>query len=208
MKFRDITVDETTGAVNLRAVFPNPEETLLPGMFVRAVVQEGVNKHAILIPQQAVTRDTKGNPLCLIDRSGGKGSAAGQLFWIGPSGTGGWCPRALPSGDRIVVEGAQKVRPGAVVKAVPFVNGAARQGRTRKGGSVIRRIQVTEGHHAFEILFGPSGLCLGDRHHSDGGRGHGHLFPSRVSVSAHCAAVHRRYRRPIRGLPPKRWKTA
>ena len=62
LQFRDVTVDPTTGSVILRIVFPNPEGVLLPGMFVRAVVKEGVNEQAILIPQQAVSRDPKGNP--------------------------------------------------------------------------------------------------------------------------------------------------
>src|SRR5208283_1775561 len=66
LQFRDVTVDPTTGSVILRIVFPNPKSVLLPGMFVRAVVQEGVNKQAILIPQQAVSRDPRGNPLTLI----------------------------------------------------------------------------------------------------------------------------------------------
>jgi membrane fusion protein, multidrug efflux system len=66
LQFRDVTVDPTTGSVVLRIVFPNPNDILLPGMFVRAVVQEGVNNQAILIPQQAVSRDPRGNPFTLI----------------------------------------------------------------------------------------------------------------------------------------------
>ena len=65
LQFRDITVDPTTGSVILRAIFPNPQGVLLPGMFVRVVVKEGVNEQAILIPQQAVSRDVKGNPITL-----------------------------------------------------------------------------------------------------------------------------------------------
>src|SRR5512141_320129 len=66
LQFRDVTVDPTTASVNLRIVFPNPEGVLLPGMFVRAVVREGIKEKAILIPQQSVSRDPKGNPLALI----------------------------------------------------------------------------------------------------------------------------------------------
>ena len=66
LQFRDVSVDPTTGSVILRMVFPNPNGVLLPGMFVRAVVKEGVNEQAILIPQQAVSRDPKGNPVALI----------------------------------------------------------------------------------------------------------------------------------------------
>ena len=72
LQFRDVSVDPTTGSVILRMVFPNPNGVLLPGMFVRAVVKEGVNDQAILIPQQAVSRDPKGNPVALIVDAAGK----------------------------------------------------------------------------------------------------------------------------------------
>jgi membrane fusion protein, multidrug efflux system len=119
LQFRDVTVDPTTGSVVLRAVFPNPDGLLLPGMFVRAVVREGTNEHAILIPQQAVSRDPKGNPLALIVDAEGKiqqrmltlDRAIGDK-WLVSSG--------LSPGDRVVVEGKQKVRPGASVNAIPF----------------------------------------------------------------------------------------
>jgi membrane fusion protein, multidrug efflux system len=119
LQFRDVTVDPTTGSVVLRAVFPNPEGILLPGMFVRAVVKEGINEQAILIPQQAVSRDPKGNPMALIVDSEGKiqqrmltlDRALGDN-WLVSSG--------LASGDRMVLEGIQKVRPGVSVKVVPF----------------------------------------------------------------------------------------
>ena len=72
LQFRDITVDPSTGSVILRAVFPNPDAFLLPNMFVRAVMKEGVDEHALLIPQQAVSRDPKGNPVALIVDHDGK----------------------------------------------------------------------------------------------------------------------------------------
>jgi membrane fusion protein (multidrug efflux system) len=119
LEFRDISVDQMTGSVILRTVFPNPNGVLLPGMFVRAVVKEGVNKQAILLPQQAVSRDPKGNPLVLIVNADGKveqrmlglDRAIGDQ-WLVASG--------LAPGDRVIVEGMQKARPGAEVKAVPF----------------------------------------------------------------------------------------
>jgi len=118
-QFRDVTVDPTTGSVMLRVVVPNPKGLLLPGMFVRTVVQEGVNTQAILIPQQAVSRDPKGNPVALIvdaeekvqQRMLSLDRAMGDK-WLVSSG--------LASGDRVIVEGSQKVRPGATVKVVPF----------------------------------------------------------------------------------------
>ena len=119
VQFRDVSVDPTTASVILRMVFPNPNGVLLPGMFVRAVVKEGVNAQAILIPQQAVSRDPKGNPLALIVNASGKveqrmlslDRAIGDQ-WLVSTG--------LEPGDRVIAEGMQKVRPGAEVKAVPF----------------------------------------------------------------------------------------
>ena len=126
LQFRDISVDPTTGSVILRMVFPNPNGVLLPGMFVRAVVKEGVNDQAILIPQQAVSRDPKGNPFALIvDASGKVGQRMLSLDqaigdqWLVSSG--------LTPGDRVIVEGMQKVRPGAAVKVVP-VDAGLKQG--------------------------------------------------------------------------------
>jgi membrane fusion protein, multidrug efflux system len=119
LQFRDITVDPTTGSVTLRLVFPNPKGLLLPGMFVRVAVKEGVSEQAILVPQQAVSRDPKGNPIALIVDTGGKvqqrllrlDRAIGDQ-WLVTSG--------LAEGDHVIVEGLQKVRAGASVKEVPF----------------------------------------------------------------------------------------
>ncbi len=119
LQFRDITVDPTTGSVVLRAVFPNPKGDLLPGMFLREVVKEGTNEQAILVPQQAVSRDPKGNPITLIVDAEGKiqqrmlilDRAIGDK-WLVSSG--------LASGDRVVVEGMQKVKPGASAIIIPF----------------------------------------------------------------------------------------
>ena len=123
LQFRDVTVDPATGAVTLRIVVPNPEHTLLPGMFVRAVVEEGVDDHAILAMQQGISRDTKGDPVALVVDPAGKVAqrsltvdrALGDQWLV----TGG-----LAAGDRLIVEGLQKVRPGMAVKAVPFAAGA------------------------------------------------------------------------------------
>jgi membrane fusion protein (multidrug efflux system) len=129
LQFQDVTVDPTTGSVILRASFPNPNGILLPGMFVRAVLKEGVNEHAILVPQQAVTRNPRGNPFTLIVDAEGKvqqrmltlDRAMGDK-WLISSG--------LVSGDQVIVEGMQKVQPGASVKVVPF---AADSGKTGTG---------------------------------------------------------------------------
>jgi membrane fusion protein (multidrug efflux system) len=119
LQFRDVSVDPTTGSVILRAVFPNPKEVLLPGMFVRAVVMEGVNEQAILVPQQAVSRDPKGNPLALTVSAEGK--VAQRLLALDRAIGDQWLVTSgLAAGDRVIVEGMQKVRPGVSVKATPF----------------------------------------------------------------------------------------
>jgi membrane fusion protein (multidrug efflux system) len=119
LKFSEVTVDPSTGSFILRMVFPNPKHILLPGMYVRAVVQEGEVDRAILVPQQGVSRDPKGNPVTLIVDGSDKvqqkmltlDRAIGDK-WLVASG--------LEPGERVIVEGAQKVRPGASVKVVPF----------------------------------------------------------------------------------------
>lgn len=119
LKFADVTVDPTTGSYIIRMLFPNTTNVLLPGMYVRALVQEGVAEGAILAPQQGVSRDPKGNPFALIVNNEGKvemrmisvDRAIGDK-WLVTSG--------LASGDQLIVEGLQKVRPGVPVKVVPF----------------------------------------------------------------------------------------
>ncbi|HEX8042696.1 efflux RND transporter periplasmic adaptor subunit [Candidatus Deferrimicrobium sp.] len=119
LQFRDVTVDPNTASVILRVVFPNPKGILLPGMFVRAVVREGIKEQAILIPQQAVSRDPKGNPLALVVDAGDKVSQ--RMLTLDRAIGDKWLVTAgLATGDRVIVEGMQKVRPGASVKAVPF----------------------------------------------------------------------------------------
>ncbi|RZB37515.1 MAG: membrane fusion protein, multidrug efflux system [Desulfobacteraceae bacterium Eth-SRB2] len=119
LQFSDVTVDPTTGSVILRVVFPNPDGTLLPGMFLRALIKEGGKEEAVLIPQQAVSRDRKGNPIALTVNAEGRveqrmltlDRAIGDQ-WLVDSG--------LQVGDSVIVEGMQRVRPGAAVKVIPF----------------------------------------------------------------------------------------
>ena len=115
--FSDITVDATTGSVTLRSVFPNPEGTLLPGMFVRARLDEGVNQQAITVPQLAVSRASDGSASVLTVGADSKvmqtpvtASTANGADWVITSG--------LKAGDRVIVSGSQKARTGALVKAV------------------------------------------------------------------------------------------
>jgi membrane fusion protein, multidrug efflux system len=123
LQFRDVTVDPTTGSVILRVVFPNPKGVLLPGMFVRALVREGVDKQAILIPQQAVSRDPKGNPFTLIVDE--KNNVQQRPLTLDRTIGDQWLVLSgVAPGERVIIEGMQKVKPGVTVKTVPFeING-------------------------------------------------------------------------------------
>ena len=115
LKFRDVTVDQSTGSFILRMVFPNPDNVLLPGMFVRVASKEGVVEHAILVPQQGVMRDMRGKPYALLVDSSGKVMQT-QLELDRSIGNKWLVKSGLKPGDRMIVEGFQKIRPGAAVK--------------------------------------------------------------------------------------------
>ncbi|HTH97997.1 MAG TPA: efflux RND transporter periplasmic adaptor subunit [Stellaceae bacterium] len=117
-QFSDITVNQGTGTVTVRAVFPNPDQTLLPGMFVQARITEGLNDKAFLIPEIGLSHDPKGNPLVLVVDNQNKVEARNVTTsrvighdWVVDSG--------LKPGDRIIVQGVIKAQPGATVKPVP-----------------------------------------------------------------------------------------
>jgi len=119
LKFSDITVDPSTGSFTVRTVFPNPKHMLLPGMYARAIVQEGVVEQAILVPQQSVSRDPKGNPVALVV-DGSEKVAPRKIVVDRAVGDKWLISEGLESGDRLIVEGMQKARPGTSVKVVPF----------------------------------------------------------------------------------------
>jgi membrane fusion protein, multidrug efflux system len=114
LEFTEVTVDQGTGSVTLRALIPNPERLLLPGMFVREVIQEGVRQGAVLAPQQGISHDQKGEPNALVVgpdnivelRTVATDRAIGDQ-WLVSSG--------LKPGDRVIVEGIQSAKPGAKV---------------------------------------------------------------------------------------------
>ncbi|MDB5772072.1 MAG: rane fusion protein multidrug efflux system [Burkholderiales bacterium] len=116
--FTDMTVDQSSGAITLRAEVPNPDRFLLPGMYVRARIDQAVKEQAIAVPQQAVQRDPGGASVMLVGADGKvavqpvKADTAQGNVWIVSEG--------LKAGDRVIVEGFQKVRPGAVVKPTPW----------------------------------------------------------------------------------------
>jgi membrane fusion protein (multidrug efflux system) len=119
LKFSDVTVDQSTGSVTLRSVFANPKQLLLPGMYVRAVVQEGVNESAILAPQKGVTRNSAGNPTALV--VGVNNKVESRLLTVSRTIGDSWLVNeGLKAGDRLIVEGTQKAKPGSSVKPVAY----------------------------------------------------------------------------------------
>jgi membrane fusion protein, multidrug efflux system len=137
LQFSDITVNESTGTVRLRALFDNPSRTLLPGMFVTAEVSQGVDSDAILAPQRGVSRNARGEAVALILNNEGvveerviETAATSGDQWVVLSG--------LNPGDKLIVEGAQRVRPGAQAVAArptqpPQQQGALEPLRGRQG---------------------------------------------------------------------------
>lgn len=124
LEFSDVTVNQDTGSITLRAVFPNPKAELLPGMYVRAVLQEGVNEQGVLVPQRAVSRDSTGKPQAYVVGADKKlqlraletDRAIGDQ-WLVRSG--------LKQGDQLVIDGQQNIAPGIKVDVTPWKPAAA-----------------------------------------------------------------------------------
>lgn len=117
LQFSDVTVDQTTGSVTIRAVFPNPNRVLLPGMFVRARIEEGVNENAFLVPQIGVTHDQKGQAIAMVVNASNKVEPR-PLKTTGMNGQNWIVEGGLNAGDRVIVQGGDKARPGTTVKTV------------------------------------------------------------------------------------------
>lgn len=121
LQFRDISVDPSTASVTLRMVFPNPSGILLPGMYARTIVNEGVNNQAVLLPQQAILRDPKGNPMVLLVNANGK--AEQRMLTLDRAIGNEWLvSKGVAPGDRVIVEGLQRVRAGSAVNEVGFID--------------------------------------------------------------------------------------
>jgi membrane fusion protein (multidrug efflux system) len=117
LELSDVTVDQGTGTVTLRAVFPNPKHDLLPGMFVRAILEEGVNEQGLLVPQQGVTHDARGNATALV--LGADGKVELRILDLGEAVADKWIVKSgLKVGDQLIVDGLQKIKPGATAQAV------------------------------------------------------------------------------------------
>ncbi|MFJ7567057.1 efflux RND transporter periplasmic adaptor subunit [Herminiimonas sp. NPDC097707] len=120
--FSDLTVDASSGAITLRAEFPNPDRQLLPGMYVRARVEQAINENAITVPQQAISRTPDGAAVMVVSAENKvvsrpviTGAASGDS-WVISDG--------LKDGDQVIVEGLQKIKPGATVKPVQWKKAA------------------------------------------------------------------------------------
>ena len=146
----DITVDPTTGMVTVRAVFPNPKAVLLPGMFVRARVEEGVNENAVLVPQVGVTHDPQGHATALV--VGPDNKVQMRTLQVGATHGDQWIVEGgLEDGDRVIVAGLQKVQPGATVVAseaaapsAPAANPADAAAATQNAQSIVADAKPTQ----------------------------------------------------------------
>ncbi len=117
LQFTDVSVNESTGAVTLRAIFPNPRQYLLPGMYVRAVLTEGMDDAAVLLPQRALMRDTRGNASAYVLNA--NNTVEKRPLRVGRTYKNNWVVlEGLADGDRVVVDGLQKIRPGVSARAV------------------------------------------------------------------------------------------
>ncbi|MFL9963918.1 efflux RND transporter periplasmic adaptor subunit [Paraburkholderia sediminicola] len=133
LQFTDVTVDQGTGSVTVRAIFKNADKVLLPGMFVRAKIEEGVNQNALVVPQVGITHDQKGQPTTLVVGADNKVELR-QIVTAGTFGSNWVVAGGLNPGDRVIVQGTDKARPGQQVKPVAAqlpatpASGAAAQG--------------------------------------------------------------------------------
>ncbi|QYJ86233.1 efflux RND transporter periplasmic adaptor subunit [Shewanella mesophila] len=119
LRFSEVSVDENTGSVTLRAEFPNPDGVLLPGMYVRAVLNAGTDPKAILVPQKAITRNTKGQAVAMV--IGADNKVEPRVVTTAEVINHQWrVTDGLVVGDQLIVEGLQKIRPGAPVVGKPL----------------------------------------------------------------------------------------
>lgn len=131
--FSGVAVDPGTSQVNLRALFPNPEQILLPGLYVRVRLAQGFDPQALIVPEQAIQRTADGNSTVVLVKDG---QAAFMPIQVGPrTGQGYIVYEGIQAGDSLVVEGFQKIRPGAPVQPVPWQNPSAAQSGAQPGAA-------------------------------------------------------------------------
>ncbi len=121
LKFSDVTVDPATGSVALRILVPNPEHELLPGLFVRAVVSTAIIEDGLLVPQQGITRNARGQATAMVVAD--DGTVEMRIVKVSDTLDGNWLVRdGLAAGDQVIVEGLQKIMPGANVIVTNLTN--------------------------------------------------------------------------------------
>lgn len=125
LELSEVSVDEGTGTIILRAVFPNPNQTLLPGMYVRTKLPQGLRENAIFVPQRAVLRESNGSPYVYVVQDGK--IAIKKIKTIKTEGTDWLLESGLEPGDKVVIEGLQRIRPGVPVNIVPTMAEQAAQ---------------------------------------------------------------------------------
>lgn len=125
LELSEVSVDESTGTITLRAVFPNPDQTLLPGMYVRTQLPQGLRENAIFVPQRAVLRESNGSPYVYVVQDGK--IAIKKIKTIKTEGTDWLLESGLEPGDKVVIEGLQRIRPGVPVNIVPTMAEQATQ---------------------------------------------------------------------------------
>jgi len=119
LKLSEVAVEQETGSVTLRALFPNPDQLLLSGMFVRAILEEGTKEDAIVVPQRGVTRSPNGSAMVMV--VGAEEKVEPRVIKVSRTVGDNWLVSdGLKAGDRVILEGIQKARPGTPVKAIPF----------------------------------------------------------------------------------------
>ncbi|WP_304626688.1 efflux RND transporter periplasmic adaptor subunit [uncultured Parasutterella sp.] len=125
LELSEVSVDEGTGTITLRAVFPNPNQTLLPGMYVRTKLPQGLRENAIFVPQRAVLRESNGSPYVYVVQDGK--IAIKKIKTIKTEGADWLLESGLEPGDKVVIEGLQRIRPGVPVNIVPTMAEQAAQ---------------------------------------------------------------------------------
>ncbi|MEO8308441.1 MAG: efflux RND transporter periplasmic adaptor subunit [Pseudomonadota bacterium] len=133
LQFTEVTVDQGTGSVLLRAVFPNPQRTLLPGMFVRATLPQGSSTTALLLPQAGVSRNARGEATIMVVDLQGKVSE--KIITVDRVVGDNWLVTSgVVAGEQVIIEGLQKARPGSVVKPKPVTSHAPSAPVSATGG--------------------------------------------------------------------------